>query len=90
MQTQFSQEGDVVTVASTQDVQPIIDSCKDLRGLQQGKEMKLAARLPMVIVEAYCHRHNITFEEWTRNKIHVKNMLNDRGLKSFRVWEGRV
>lgn len=79
-------------VQRTQDVQEIIDRCQTLAnaGQGRGKDMHLAADLPMGVIETYCNENGITFSEWMQNPIHVKRMLNDPALSKFRIWQGRV
>ena len=90
MLTQFHSQDENIIVNNVQDVQPTLERCKALSEIQQGKEMKLAASFPMVVVEKYIADKGITFEEFTRDKTHVRNMMNDSALKGFRVWQGRV
>jgi hypothetical protein len=52
--------------------------------------MKLAARIPNVIVEKYCNDNKISFREFMGNREHVRRVLNDPSLSHFRVWPGRV
>lgn len=92
MQTQFHAQDESIVVASAQDVEPIIDSCRDRqdRGMVGSSEMRHAARIPMVVIEHYCNRLGISFQDWCRDKSHVKRMLNDPDLKAFRIWHGAV
>ncbi len=75
-----------------QDVEPILDFAHDLRAAGQvgSGEMRHAASMPMVLVEAYCNDRGITFSEFMNNPVHPRAMLNDPALRAFRVWEGRV
>lgn len=90
MLTQMGWEDGLLQVRNVQDVEPILNACKDYAERSQSKDMKLAARLPLVIIEQYCALKNITFQEWQRNKEHVRAVLNDPDLKAFRIWPGRV
>lgn len=86
-------EGDgMIVVERVQDVEPIMDLAHDLRvsGQVGSSDMKLAASLPMVLVEQYCNDNGVTFEQFMDDPVHVNTMLNDPALKAFRVWEGRV
>lgn len=83
---------DKIVVQNTQDVSPILDGCR-LRqdtGAVGGSEMRHAATFPMVLIENYCNQHGITFQDWMKDKTHIKRMLNDPDLKGFRVWQGRA
>ena len=88
-------EGDkpgTVIVERAQDCDPIAEHATKLRnqGTVGSKEMKLAASLPMVLVEKYCNTKGITFGDWLKDPAHVKAMLADPALSHFRIWEGRV
>lgn len=94
MHTRFHVDNvdNTIVVNNSQDVEPILDSCR-LRtneGAHGSAEMRHAATLPMVVIENYCNQHGISFQDWLKDKTHVKRMLNDPDLKGFRVWQGRV
>lgn len=84
-------DGDLV-IERVQDCTPIAEHTTRLRneGKTGTSEMKLAASLPMVLIERYCNDRGITFEDWMKNPEHARAMLNDPALSAFRVWEGRV
>ena len=77
---------------STQDVSQILKAtqAQHAEGQHGSKDMKLAARLPMVLVEKYCNDRGISFQEFMANPAHVKTMLNDPANKPWRVWGGRI
>ncbi len=81
-----------LTFERVQDVEPILDFTHDLRAVGRvgSGEMRHAASVPMVIVEAYCNDRGITFHEFMNNPVHGRAILNDPALRAFRVWEGRV
>lgn len=81
-----------ITFETAQDAEPILEDAKARHnaGYHGSGEMKHAARLPMVAIDRYCHQHGITFEEWSKDKKHIRAMLNDPDLKGFRIWPGRV
>jgi hypothetical protein len=81
-----------ITFETTQDALPIMEDAKARQraGFTGTKELKHAARLPMVAIDAYCARLDITFAEWSQDKRHIRAMLNDPALAYFRIWEGRV
>jgi hypothetical protein len=85
-------ETDTTAIERVQDCTPILDHATALRneGIHGGNEMRHAARFPAVVVESYCNRVGITFDEWMQNPDHIRAMLNDPDLKGFRVWGGRV
>lgn len=81
-----------LTIERVQDVEPILLGTHDRRTVGQvgSSEMRHAASLPLVLVEAYCNDKQIGLNEFLSNPVHVKAMCNDPALKAFRVWEGRV
>lgn len=81
-----------LTIERVQDVEPILLACHDRRtvGATGSSELRHAASIPKVLVEAYCNNHRITFREFMTEPKHGKAMLNDPALRAFRVWEGRV
>lgn len=92
MVTSFHSEDDKLIVANHQDVSGILQNCaiKQDIGAVGSSDMKHAATIPMVIIEHYCKIAGITFQEWLKDKAHVKRMLNDPNLAAFRVWKGAI
>lgn len=75
-----------------QDVEPILEDAKKRHneGLHGSADLKHAAEIPNVLIEAYCATNGITYEEWCRNREHVRRLLNDPAISHFRIWKGRV
>jgi hypothetical protein len=92
MQTNLHAQGDKLIVENVQDCTPIAEYAKarQREGHHGSSEMRLAASLPLVMVEKYCNDNKISFAEWSADKSHIKRMLNDPALAHFRVWPGRV
>ena len=92
MLSHLSVQDDLMVVKTMQDVQPILQSVKDKVEIGDvgSKDMKHAATIPMVVIEAYMNRVGLTFQEFLRDKEHIKSMLNDKSLEGFRVWKGAV
>lgn len=89
--TKFHFVDGLMVVERKQDCTVVADGCQALqRETEQRGEVRLAARIPDVIVERYCNDAGITFDEWVGNPEHVKRVLNDPALAAFRVWPGRV
>jgi hypothetical protein len=91
--TKFHFHDGNMTVQRTQDCTPILDLCKEQQatGNVGSSEMKLAARIPNVVIENYCNVNGVSFQEVMAPKSpHIKRMLNDPDLAGFRVWRGRV
>ena len=59
-------------------------------GAHGSKDMRHAARLPLVVVEQYCNRRGITFEQWANEPVHIRAMLADPDLSGFRIWGGAL
>ena len=82
-----------MVVQRTQDCTPILEMCKTQQreGQTGSSDMKLAMRIPNVIIEQYCNLNNVSYAEvMANNSPHIKRMLNDPDLSGFRVWRGRV
>lgn len=92
MQTGILVQDGQMVVSNTQDCTPIAEYAKAQhnQGMHGTSEMKHAARIPMVMVEKYINDNNITFAEWTRDKAHIKRMLQDPALAHFRIWPGKI
>jgi hypothetical protein len=90
MQTQFVEQDDKVIVNRLQDCTPILENCKALSDFEQKGEMKLAARIPYIVIETYINDNKITMQEFMNNNEHIKRLVNSPDLKHFRVWNGRV
>ena len=86
------QDDGLIVVKSMQDVQPILQTVKEKVevGDVGTKDMKHAATIPMVIIENYMNRVGLTFQEFLRDKEHIKCLLNDKSLEGFRIWKGAV
>ena len=90
--TKFHYADGAMAVERIQDCTPIAEHAKALHNAGQhgSSDMKHAASLPFVVVEAYCNQHNIEFSEFMSNREHIKRMLNDPSLSAFRIWPGKV
>jgi hypothetical protein len=81
-----------LTFERVQDCNAIAEKCKTQanQGVTGSSDMKLAASLPYVMVEAYMNRTGIDMNEFCKNKEHIRNMLNDPALAHFRIWGGKI
>jgi hypothetical protein len=59
-------------------------------GRHGSSDMRLAASVPVVLVEDYLNRHGISLGELGQSQEHQKRLLNDPALAHFRIWKGRV
>lgn len=92
MDTRVLIDDDRVVVSLTQDCADLAEMTTAMRneGLHGSSEMRLAARIPDIFIEDYCYRSGITYEEWVQNPEHIKRVLEDPALATFRVWPGRI
>ena len=83
---------DRVVVRLTDDVEPLLEYTKAMHneGLHGSSDMKLAGSIPNILIEDYCNRMGITYEEWSQNPEHIRRVVNDPALSHFRIWKGRV
>ena len=90
--TNVTEHDGLLVVERVQQCAPIAEVTTALHneGLHGSSEMRHAAELPAVMVEAYCNDHGITFQEWLQNPEHIKAMLRDPALAAFRIWPGKV
>lgn len=84
-------DGGLVT-GTVQDCTPIAEYTKALHnsGFTGSADMKLAASVPMVMVEKYCNDNGVAYADFMCSQEHKKRLLNDPALAHFRVWKGRV
>ena len=53
-------------------------------------DMRLAASVPMVMIEKYCNDNGIEYREFAGSQEHIKRLLSDPALEHFRIWKGRL
>lgn len=92
LETRFHLHDGKMTVQRTQDCTPIAEYAKarSNEGYHGSADMKLAASIPFVMVEAYCNQNGIEFRDFMNSQEHKKRLLNDPTLSHFRIWPGRV
>lgn len=88
-QLHFDNDG-AMTVSAVEDVSGVIETCKSLSnaGITGSRDMKHAASFPLVIVEDWCKKRGITYQQWAADNKFVREMLNDPELSYFRIWKG--
>lgn len=81
-----------LTTGTVQDCEPILEHTKAMHneGLHGSSDMRLAASIPLVVVEKWCNDNHVSYEELGRSAELKKRMLNDPALGLFRIWKGRV
>lgn len=73
------------------DAQTVTDRNSELRksGHGNGKDMKLAASIPLSMVLKWRVEHGVDIFNPAHKK-EAKRLINDHQYRMFRVWEGRV
>jgi hypothetical protein len=86
-----AKDGDV-TVERTQDCTPIAEwaKAKHNAGEFGSSELKLAARIPNIIVEKYCNDNNLFFSEVIQDPVHMRRIVQDPANSMFRIWSGKL
>ena len=59
-------------------------------GFHGSSDMKHAARVDPVLIEAYLNRNGITFSEFCGDQAHMRRFLSDPAIGHFRIWKGQV
>lgn len=59
-------------------------------GLHGSADIKHAARVDPVMIEAYLKRMGITFQEFSNSQEHMRGFLSQPEIASFRIWKGQV
>lgn len=90
--TTVALEDGALHTGTTQDCTPYVERAHAMRVAGQigSADMRLAASVPIVLVEAYCNRNNITYAEFSKGAQHKSRFLNDPSMAHFRIWQGRV
>lgn len=92
VKTVLALEDGALHAGTVQDCSAIAEYTKARQneGLTGSSEMRLAASMPLVMVEKYCNDRGITFHEFSGSESHKKALLNDPALAHFRIWNGRL
>ena len=90
--TSYHHQGDEMIVNRSQDCTPIAEYAKAQHnaGYHGSSEVKHAARIPLVIVEAYCNTNNVSFADVMTDRAHMKRIVEDPANAAFRIWKGRL
>lgn len=92
--TDMQATGGQILVNRSQDVEPILDHCKELAASNTYRtpsgDMHHAAEFPLVLVEKYLTDKGVTWEEFMQNPAHVKAMMNDPALGHFLIARNAV
>lgn len=86
------EDGNLITGTTSHVAHAIADDAKARHneGLHGSSDMKHAARVDPVLIEAYLNRNNLSLQEFTRSQEHMRRFLNDPALAAFRIWKGQI
>ena len=76
-----------------QDVEPTIKQARALADIHGGRvdpDAYHVARVPVVVLERWMKKRGVTFADFQRDPLLVKELVNDPELRAFRVFQGRV
>lgn len=90
--TVIARQGNDLITGMVQSCDPIAERTKYMHntGHHGSKDMRLAASIPLVMVEKYLHDNRITMQEFSASQEHKKRLLQDPALSHFRVWKGAL
>jgi hypothetical protein len=90
--TTVALEDGTLHTGTTQDCTPYLERAQAMHkaGHFGSSDMRLAASVPVVLVEKYCNDNNISLQELARDQAHQKRFLNDPALAHFRIWKGAI
>ncbi len=80
----FATEDENNIYHTQQNVQPVLDLCKNMSYLKPGKEFRHVAEIPMVIYQ------KMVREGSANDKQALRKWLNDPDNKLFRTWKGKI
>ena len=83
---------DQTVIVHTERFDGLLDHVAELRntGKHGSKEMRHVAEIPGIMIEDYCYKIGISFEEFFAEQKHMKALLNDPAMAYFRVAPGKV
>lgn len=83
---------DETIIVHTEHFDGLLDHVAELRnsGQHGSKEMRHVAEIPGIMIDDYCHKLGISFQEFFAEQKHMKALLNDPALAYFRVAPGKV
>lgn len=92
VETVIALEDGALVTGTVQDCTPILERAKAMHneGLTGTADMRLAATVPMVVIEDYCNKNGVSYQEFMKSDEHRRRLLNDPANSLFRVWAGRV
>lgn len=90
--TTFVNQDGRLFVGRSQDCTAIAEDCKRRHNAGEfgTKELKHAARIPNVMVEAYCNATGVSFEDFITDPVHIKRVVEAPENADFRIWKGAL
>ena len=70
----------------------LLDTVKHLHNTgQHGPlDMRVLMHIPGVLIEDWCNKQRVSFDQFTRDEELRRRFLNDPALADFRIYKGRV
>ena len=86
------EDGKLITGTGSYVAHAIADNAKRLHneGYHGSSDMKHAARVDPVMIEAYLNRMGITYHEFACSQSHMKAFLMQPEISAFRIWPGKL
>lgn len=83
---------DQTIIVHTERFDGLLDHNAELRATKEfgSSEFRHVANIPGILIENYCYQKGISWQEFFKEKQHIKNMCNDPDLAYFRVAPGKV
>lgn len=81
-----------VVVKRTEWFPGLLDAVKHLHNTGQhgARDMRCLMHVPGVVIEEWCERQRIAFDEFSRSDELRRRFINDPDNAAFRVWKGRA
>ncbi|HEY8027699.1 MAG TPA: hypothetical protein VIF60_24375 [Burkholderiaceae bacterium] len=92
LDAKFVEQDGKLFIGASQDCVPIAEFAKAQQsaGYHGSSEMRHAAKIPNVIIEAYCNDNKVSFADVMNNPEHIRRICNDPKNAAFRIWPGRL
>lgn len=70
----------------------VVDAVKDLHNARAtgSSDMRYLGEVTPFMLQSYCDKNGITFQDAFSNPEHFRRILNDPENSNMRVWKGRV
>ena len=90
--TTFKEQDGRLFIGRTQDCTAIAEDAKRRHNAGEfgSSEVKHAARLPNIVIEAYMNETGVSFEEVMGSEVHIKRIVQDPKNDAFRIWKGAL